>query len=316
MAIQVSGFVAPRGERAEPKERKLSDMEKILQGLQIIQAGFGIATDYQKLGQIGAQTELTEAKAESLMRPPEPAPEKPIAKKITHRDEVVDPATGALERVTLATDPLTGETVETGRAPAGFSPQIISQREARAFKEAQAAKAPPKESQAKAALFAKRMEEAEKDFSELERKGFQRAQLGTAAVTALPDFLNFLKSEEIQRQQQAERNFVNAVLRRESGAVISQEEFDNAALQYFPRGGDTAPVLEQKKRNRTIAIEALRKEGGKAFEELTTPQRFAPPQAVPGAAIAEPPKSPAERLKEIQLRKRQLQKENPDIFGK
>lgn len=73
---------------------------------------------------------------------------------------------------------------------------------------------------------------------------------------------NLLKSADRQQYEQAQRNFVNAVLRKESGAVISPEEFNNAKLQYFPQPGDTAGVLQQKKQNRdTIYQNFLRNAG-------------------------------------------------------
>src|SRR3990167_4976385 len=46
---------------------------------------------------------------------------------------------------------------------------------------------------------------------------------------------NFLQSGDRQAYEQAKRNFVNAVLRRESGAAISPTEFDSAQKQYFPQ---------------------------------------------------------------------------------
>ena len=71
-----------------------------------------------------------------------------------------------------------------------------------------------------------------------------------------------LKSDFIQRQEQAEQNFINAVLRNESGATISPGEFDNARKQYFPQPGDSAATLEQKKRNRATVIENFRLSAG------------------------------------------------------
>lgn len=71
---------------------------------------------------------------------------------------------------------------------------------------------------------------------------------------ALP---NIFKSSERQQYEQAQRNFVNAVLRRESGAVISNEEFANAKIQYFPQPGDTLAVLKQKQQNRETTINNL-----------------------------------------------------------
>lgn len=41
------------------------------------------------------------------------------------------------------------------------------------------------------------------------------------------------KAPRFQQYEQAKTNFVNAVLRRESGAKISDEEFDSAEKQYF-----------------------------------------------------------------------------------
>jgi hypothetical protein len=67
--------------------------------------------------------------------------------------------------------------------------------------------------------------------------------------------------KEFQKFDQAQRDFVNAILRRESGAVISDSEFANAAQQYFPQPGDTPEVIEQKAQNRAIAIEGIRRAG-------------------------------------------------------
>lgn len=73
-----------------------------------------------------------------------------------------------------------------------------------------------------------------------------------------------IKSDVIQRQEQAERNFITAVLREESGASINPAEFDLARKQYFPQPGDSAAVLEQKKRNRATVIEGFRLSSGEA----------------------------------------------------
>jgi hypothetical protein len=58
------------------------------------------------------------------------------------------------------------------------------------------------------------------------------------------------KSDEYKQIEQAQRDFVNAVLREESGAAISESEFENAIKQYFPQPGDTAEVVKQKQINR------------------------------------------------------------------
>ncbi|KAB7782170.1 hypothetical protein [Methylorubrum populi] len=76
---------------------------------------------------------------------------------------------------------------------------------------------------------------------------------------------NGMKSADRQRFEQAKRDFVNAQLRRESGAAISQKEFDNADAQYFPQPGDSADVIAQKRTNRQRAVEAMAREGGPSY---------------------------------------------------
>ena len=60
-----------------------------------------------------------------------------------------------------------------------------------------------------------------------------------------------------QQIEQAQRDFINAALRRESGAVISDAEFANARQQYFPQPGDSKQVIDQKRRNREMAIQGI-----------------------------------------------------------
>lgn len=73
---------------------------------------------------------------------------------------------------------------------------------------------------------------------------------------------NIIKSSDRQRFEQAQRDFVNAVLRPESGAAISPSEFDSAAKQYFPQPGDSAAVVAQKAANRKTKINSLALQAG------------------------------------------------------
>lgn len=75
--------------------------------------------------------------------------------------------------------------------------------------------------------------------------------------------LNFTQSAAQQRVDQAQRNFVNATLRQESGAAISQGEWDNAKKQYFPQPGDDASVIEQKRKNREQVIGGFKTSAGR-----------------------------------------------------
>lgn len=71
---------------------------------------------------------------------------------------------------------------------------------------------------------------------------------------------NFMQSAERQQFEQAKGNFINAVLRRESGAAIAPTEFTSAEKQYFPQPGDTEEVLEQKEANRNTVINSFYRE--------------------------------------------------------
>jgi hypothetical protein len=82
-----------------------------------------------------------------------------------------------------------------------------------------------------------------------------------AAVNVLPSALGGPNANQ-QRAEQAQRNFINAILRQESGAAIGAGEFDNATKQYFPQPGDTKEVIAQKAANRRTAIAGLARSAG------------------------------------------------------
>lgn len=80
------------------------------------------------------------------------------------------------------------------------------------------------------------------------------------------------KGEGQKKLEQAQRDFVNAVLRRESGAAISASEFSSAEQQYFPAVGDTPAIIDQKDRNRDMFIRAMRVGSGeKNWSKLEAP---------------------------------------------
>lgn len=120
-----------------------------------------------------------------------------------------------------------------------------------------------KPDQYKVAGFASRAEASNSLLNNLE-KSTDMTSMGTAAQKSfLPEGF---KSSEVKQIEQAQRNFVNAILRRESGAMISKEEFASAESQYFPSWGDDADVLEQKRQNREMVISNLVNEAGPAWQ--------------------------------------------------
>lgn len=116
--------------------------------------------------------------------------------------------------------------------------------------------------------YAKRMEQAENVFSGLTDKGFK---YGNKEAILSSDYVpDVFKPENLKSQNQAEKNFINALLRKESGASISEAEFDNAAKQYFPRPGDSPEILQQKKDNRQQSMLAFKAQAGKAYGLIPT----------------------------------------------
>jgi hypothetical protein len=125
----------------------------------------------------------------------------------------------------------------------------------------------PTKEQSDAYTFSTRMENADKTLNELEGKYNPLAISAktspiTANIPGAQSLINSRMSPETQKAEQAQRDFVNAVLRRESGSAISQSEFDNARIQYFPQPGDSPQVLEQKRNNRQSAIQGLKRAAG------------------------------------------------------
>jgi hypothetical protein len=75
-------------------------------------------------------------------------------------------------------------------------------------------------------------------------------------------------SPEQQQNDQARRNFISAVLRKESGAAISPTEYVNEERKYFPQLGDSPKVIQQKQQARELAIKALEAQAGSSGKRM------------------------------------------------
>ena len=155
----------------------------------------------------------------------------------------------------------------------------------------------------KAAGFARRLQQSEDVFNDLSGQGYAGPSRTDEALSFLP---NEARDPKFQSYDQSARNFVNATLRRESGASISPTEFANARAQYLPTPGDSAEVLAQKAANRRQVFESFKAEGGPAFRAIpyVSPKVKAPSKAggepmvsvqAPSGKIVQMPASEAER---------------------
>ncbi len=130
--------------------------------------------------------------------------------------------------------------------------------------------APPTQPQAQDASYAQRIADAEGVFKNTEK---------FITGMSLPEYEiqrrmpAALQSEKFQPYDQASRNLINTILRRESGAAISQSEFDNAKRQYLPQPGDGAEALRLKAQNRKRQLEGLIKGAGPVYTPDTPADR-------------------------------------------
>ena len=185
------------------------------------------------------------------------APEKPTAGQVVERDDgtfLVDTRTGQAKPVMgVGGQPLMG----------GGKPLT--------------------EAQGNSVAFGARAVEANRIATDLEKQGVTNTGAIRTAVGGIAGMTPFIggqleqgvrstfnvlpsaaggPSAEQQQTEQARRNFVSAVLRKESGAAIGVDEYKNEERKYFPQAGDTAKVIQQKQEARNLAIEALKAQAG------------------------------------------------------
>jgi len=169
-------------------------------------------------------------------------------------------------------------TAEGDKPPAGYtwSTDASGQKTLNAIPGGPADKSlNPNKEQSDAYTYSTRMESANKIINDLEGKYDPFSiNIKTSGKTALipggeTAANKFLLSPNDQKAEQAQRNFINAVLRRESGATIQPSEFDSANQQYFPQPGDSKEVLDQKRANRREAIEGLKRAAGPTGKKST-----------------------------------------------
>ena len=168
--------------------------------------------------------------------------------------ELFDEASGQPYKATW--DPATGKYQRVGGVKARTGMQLTTNPDGTVSLTEGPISNRPKltEAEAKNAGFLERGQKALSVLSKLEKEGTSPMN---KIYENIPVAGNYMRSESAQMYDQAKRDFVNAVLRRESGAVISDQEFANAEQQYFPQPGDGPKVIEQKRINREAAVKGF-----------------------------------------------------------
>jgi len=151
---------------------------------------------------------------------------------------------------------------------------------------------PLTEAQGNSTAYGMRMTQANQIIQQLANEGTERSAIGAGGpygiggvVNALPSVLGGANAKQ-QQFQQAKINFITAVLRKESGAAIGQDEFNTEDKKYFPQVGDTDAVKAQKAQARQTAIEAMKIQAGPGAKEI---EKFGAGSKTSGAATGSDP---------------------------
>ncbi len=131
------------------------------------------------------------------------------------------------------------------------------------------------ESQGAATAYGLRAVDMDKTLVQMEEGGFDPNTKGFAKdmVTSGNVMTNWMASSKGQKYVNAGKNFIAAILRKESGASISASEWDSGRELYIPMPGDGKDKLEQKRQNRKLAIEGMRVQAGQGASKI--PETYA-----------------------------------------
>jgi hypothetical protein len=148
------------------------------------------------------------------------------------------------------------------------------------------------EAQGSSVAYGIRMTEANSNIERLASEGVERSAVGAGAPYSIGGIINALPSAlgganpQQQQFQQAKLNFITAVLRKESGAAIGQDEYEREDQKYFRQVGDSDAVAAQKKQARQTAIKAMEIQAGPGAREI---KNFEPRGPASGAATSADP---------------------------
>ena len=84
---------------------------------------------------------------------------------------------------------------------------------------------------------------------------------------------NVMTSGDVQAYNQTAKQWIRAKLRKESGAVIGEQEMEDEFRTYFPQYGDGPEVIARKAAARAEATKGMLAESGGAYQELFPPEQ-------------------------------------------
>jgi len=127
------------------------------------------------------------------------------------------------------------------------------------------------EGQVKDASYAERMIRAEAGLREVvptDKSGkFLKYDPTKNMYRFLPDW-NVTNSNEWQQYSRNAREGIAAILRKDTGAAVTKEEWDWYFPMYYPQPGDSAEVVRDKQMARISVARGLRNGSGPAFDQM------------------------------------------------
>ena len=122
---------------------------------------------------------------------------------------------------------------------------------------------------------------SKKALSDAQSKAFDFSVRIKSGLEVFQDLINKGKSltsgtifgtlgrEDVKKRRQAENFIINAILRKESGAAISESERKSARETYIPARFDEPGVIRQKLKSIELVMNNFRETSGKTFEPFS-----------------------------------------------
>jgi hypothetical protein len=125
----------------------------------------------------------------------------------------------------------------------------------------------PTADERKAGGMYERMTAAEQTLDKLATGGDQNLSLVESGLKSAGVPEGYALNPKSQQVLQAQRDWVRAKLRLESGAVIGEDEMREEIKTYFPQPGEDPATATQKKQARQQAMEQVRTQGGRSVSQ-------------------------------------------------
>ena len=128
----------------------------------------------------------------------------------------------------------------------------------------------PSDAEKSAAIYAKKAKESNDVLAQLEdpKVGNYHPEDYGRAMRDLPLIGKVTKSQGDRQYDAAQKEFLAAILRKESGGAITPAEFSEYGSMYFPQPGDDKNTMNLKKAARERAIGAMVAAGGDAYKSI------------------------------------------------